>query len=177
MALNPLKNAIGGGLNTLYVLIFLFYLKLKLSKINALKLLFILCLINEKSMYYNINNIHYKNRQIKNKEYSSQKDFKEDLLIIKENTLEPIYMSETNKKSSDYINYKKVLSLNNNEESDDMRLVEYINDKYRGVHITVSLLNQEKLTGEVVKGFDNILLLKVGDILTHVDGEYIVSFF
>lgn len=80
-------------------------------------------------------------------------------------------------KPINYIKYKQMLMLKRNRESDDMRLVEYINDKYRGVHITVSLLNQETLTGEVVKGFDNILLLKVGDILTHIDGEYIVSFF
>lgn len=119
----------------------------------------------------------YKNGHIKNVDYVSHKDIEENSLIIKENNLDPIDMSKRNNKVLKYINYKKALSLKNNKESDNMRLVEYINDKYRGVHITVSLLNQEKLAGEVVKGFDNILILKVGDILTHVDGEYIVSFY
>lgn len=140
-------------------------------------MLFILSLINEKNIYYNINKIPYRNRTIKDIDLVPHKQVQESSLITKENNLVPIERNKRNNKVFKYMNYKKVLSLKNNKESDDMRLVEYINDKYAGVHITVSLLNQEKLSGEVVKGFDNILLLKVGDILTHVDGEYIVSFF
>ena len=128
-------------------------------------------------MHYKTNKIPFKNTEIKNIEFIPHKDLEKNPLIIKENDLEPIDISQRNNKILKYINYKKMLLLKENKESDDMRLVEYINDKYRGVHITVSLLNQEELTGEVVKGFDNILLLKVGDILTHIDGEYIVSFF
>lgn len=140
-------------------------------------MIFILSLINEKIIYYNINNIPYGDRRIKNIDLVPHEQVKESSLITKENKLVPINRNKRDNKVWKYMNYRKVLSLKNNKESDDMRLVEYINDKYAGVHITVSLLNQEKLSGEVVKGFDNILLLKVGDILTHVDGEYIVSFF
>lgn len=140
-------------------------------------MLFVFSLLNGENIYYKTNKILFKNTEITNIEFIPHKDLEKNPLIIKENDLESIDINERNNKILKYINYKKMLLLKENKESDDMRLVEYINDKYRGVHITVSLLNQEKLTGEVVKGFDNILLLKVGDILTHIDGEYIVSFF
>ena len=55
-------------------------------------------------------------------------------------------------------------------------LAEYIRRNFRGAAITVTLINGATVTGEVVDGFDNVIGLKAGNIITFVNANLIVTF-
>lgn len=55
-------------------------------------------------------------------------------------------------------------------------LAEFIRRKFGGATITVTLVNGITLTGEVVDGFDNVIGIKVGNVITFVNANFIVTF-
>jgi hypothetical protein len=55
-------------------------------------------------------------------------------------------------------------------------LAHFIRKNFMGATITVTLVNGQTLTGEVVDGFDNVIALKAGAVITFINAFFIVSF-
>lgn len=103
----------------------------------------------------------------------------EDEVIIDDKTISPqddktIKSKNERKKffkGTDSLKYNKGYSL------DKIKLIDILKKRYKGVSITVSLVNSSEFTGEVVNVYKGILVIKGSNITYYIDGDYIVSFF
>jgi hypothetical protein len=63
-----------------------------------------------------------------------------------------------------------------NPNFDASPIAHFIRRNFSGATITVTLVNNQTVTGEVVDGFDNVIGLKDGAVITFVNAFYIVTF-
>lgn len=55
-------------------------------------------------------------------------------------------------------------------------IVQFIKRNFMGATITVTLVNGQTITGEVVDGFDDVIALKSGTTVTFINSFFIVTF-
>lgn len=55
-------------------------------------------------------------------------------------------------------------------------LIRFILKNFFGANITVTLVDGQTFTGEVVDGFDDVLALKSGGTIRFINGKFIVTF-
>lgn len=54
-------------------------------------------------------------------------------------------------------------------------IVQFIKRNFQGANITVTTVNGQTNTGEVVDGFDNAIALKAGNVVTFINANFIVT--
>ncbi len=81
-----------------------------------------------------------------------------------------------NCKKDDKLLENKVNTVDRPILQNDITLAQLMKKSFQGVNITAFLLNGTKITGEVVDGFNNILILKSEGMLNYIDVNAIVSF-
>lgn len=55
-------------------------------------------------------------------------------------------------------------------------IVDFLKRNFMGATITLTLVTGQTITGELVDGFDNIIGIKAGAVITFVNAFYIVTF-
>ncbi len=55
-------------------------------------------------------------------------------------------------------------------------IVQFIKKNFTGASITVTLVNGQTISGEIVDGFDDIIALKSGTTVTFINSFFIVTF-
>lgn len=61
-------------------------------------------------------------------------------------------------------------------EKERIKLSDIIKKRYKGVNITLSLVNSNTLSGEVISVYKGIIIIKGNNVTYYIDQDFVVSF-